>query len=379
MIPIRVSIYDRGLSGVPTATPIGGLYERMTSYKHSISDAYGYESMSVTLITTLEDALEWLSNGLMRAAVASGPDGGIVWEGFLNSIELRAGQESRSLSLDNMANRLKCKYSLVGGSAGTSTVTSDARSIALYGTKDLIVSLGNTTASGAASKAARVLAAMKYPRPTGTIQIATGAIGGVELTLTFVGWYATLGWVVTSRASVTSTVTTTQAGDLLALSGVGIGAVNPFLSASVTGIVASGVSDTEYIEADTTYQEKIENVLTQGNSAGYSLAWGVYDARQFFVEVAADSAPATIHYLRSLGEGVVRDTGGAVVNAWDVRPNRMYAVKELLDLNLLDIAPDAGGTSYISRVSCTVDAGGVALDLEGRTGESIDRIVARAR
>lgn len=378
MIPIRISVYERGLAGVPTATLYANLHEKITSYRHSISDQYGYETMSVSLVCSLEDANDWLSNGLMRPGVATGPDGGVIWEGFLHSVELRAGQESRGVSLDNMANRLKCKYSLTNGTPGTSSVTTDARSIALFGTKDLIISLGNTTATGAASKAARVLSIMKYPRATGSINVSTGDVGGIELTLSFVGWYATLGWVVTSRASETVTSTTTQVGTLLG-TGVGIQAVNNFILSSTAGIVASGISDTEYIETDTSYQDKIEALLEQGNSSGFALAWGVYDNRQFFVEVAADSAPTTTHYVRSLGEGVVRDTSGAHVNAWDVRPNRMYAARELLDLNPSDIAPDAGGTSYISRVSCAVDRSGVSLDLEGRTGESIDRIVARIR
>lgn len=365
-IPIRISVFERGISGAPSTSLRANLHEQITSYAHAISDQYGFETMTVTLTTTLEDATDWLTNGLLRSAVATGPDGGVIWEGFLNSAEMRAGQETRGLSLDNMANRIKCKYTGISGGPGTSTTMQDTRSQALYGVRDLIVGLNNTTATGAAAKATQVLALMKYPRATGSIGVATGGGGDVSVTLNFVGWYAKLGWTVTSNTSTTNTLISTQLATLIA--------TQTYLLSSSAGITTSAISDTEYIEADTTYQDKIESLLAQDN-----YAWGVYEDRKFFAQPCADLTPSTIDYLRSLGEGVVRDTSGALVNAWDIRPNNMYAVKELLDLNPSDIAPDAGGTSYISRASCSVSRDTISLSLEGRTGDTIDRIVARVR
>lgn len=379
MIPIRISVFERGAAGVPSTTLHANLHERITSYQHTISDRYGYESMSVTLVTSIEEALDWISDRLMSEAVVTNPDGGVIWQGFLTAVELRVGQETRTVSLDNMANRIKTKYTLTTGGGATTSSTSNTTSQALYGIKDLVVTLPDTTATGAANKATRVLNELKYPRATGSINVATGPIGDIALTLTFAGWYATLAWVVTSRTSTSTTSTTTQVGALIGTASPGIGATNAFLSTSTAGIVSSGISDTEYIEPDTPYSEKIEHLLDQGNSAGNSLAWGVYDGRQFIVEVAADAAPDTIHYQRSLGAGIVRDTGGAAVEWWNVRPNKMYQVKELLDLNTTVQAPDAGGVSYISRVSCAVSRERAELTLEGRTGQSVDRIIARVR
>jgi hypothetical protein len=379
LIPIRVSIFDVGAAGAPSTTaallPPGVL----VSYSHSIKDKFGFESMQATYVTTLEDALAWFSTGLMRNLIGSGPDGGTIWEGFVSEIELKAGQESRTISLDNMANRIKVKYNTPAGAGGTSSTVSDTTSIAQYGTKDAVLPLGDASSTAANNKAARALVELKQPRASGSIGIATGELGNVELTITGAGWYSTLGWVVTSRASTTVTSTTTQVGALIGTASPGIGATNPFLSTSTTSIASSGISDIETIEADTPYVEKIETLLDQGDSTGNPLSWGVYADRVFVVEASAAATPTTIGLTRSIAEGVVRDVYSNQVNWWDVRPNVMYQVRELLDANPAVLNADTAGRSYISRTAFSIDQDGISLSLEGSNGESIDKIIARVR
>lgn len=379
LIPIRLSLFEVGTAGAPSTTaallPPGVL----VSYSQSIKDKYGYESMQATYVTTLEDALAWFATGLMRSVICSGPDAGTIWEGFVNEVELKAGQESRSISLDNMANRIKVRYNAPGGSGGTSSTVSDTTSIAQYGTKDAVLSLGDASLTAATNKATRALVELKQPRASGSIGISTGDLGNVELTITAAGWYSTLGWVVTSRTSTTVTSTTTQVGALLATSAPGIGAVNPFLSTATTSIVASGISDVETIEADTPFVEKIETLLEQGDSIGNPLSWGVYADRIFVVEASAAASPTAIGYTRSIAEGIIRDVYSNPVNWWDVRPNAMYQVRELLDANPAVLNADTAGRSYISRVSFSIDQDSISLSLEGSNGESIDRIIARVR
>lgn len=377
LLPIRASLFEAGAAGVPSTTVALSPPGMLVSYNDSLTDQYGFESCQAGYITTLEDALSWFANGLMRSILVSGPDAQIIWEGFVSGIELRVGGETRSVSLDTMANRVKCKYTTVLDTPGTTAAVSDATSQAMYGIKDLVVPLGKSTAAAAANLATKVLALYKQPRPSGSITVATGESGDVQLTIIGAGWYTTLGWVLASRSSTTLTSTTTQVAALIGTSSPGIGATNAFLSTEDDFIVSSGVSDTEFIEADTPYQEKIEDLLSQGDSSGNALAWGVYEGRVFFVEVAADANPTTIHYRRSVAEAFVRDTYLAPVPWWDVRPNRMYEVRELLDTNPAVVAPDSTGRSYISRVSRSIAQDQISLSLEGRSGESIDRIVAR--
>lgn len=377
ILPIRISLFEAGAAGVPSSTvaliPPGALID----YSDSIADQYGFESAQASFVTTLEDALAWFGAGLMRQFIVSGPDGQTIWEGFVSGISLTIGQETRSIDLDSMANRVKTRYTLSNDQPGATATVSDTTSQGMYGIKDLVVSLGQTTATAATNLATRVLGTYKRPRPSGSISVATGDVGDVSLTISAIGWYATLAWVLTSRSSTSTTSTTTQVGALIGTASPGIGATNPFLNTTTDFITSSGVSDTEYIEADTPYKDKIEALLGQGDSSGNALAWGVYEGRIFFVETAADATPSTIHYRRSVGEGFVRDTYLNPVPWWDVRPNRMYEVRELLDTNPAVVAPDAAGRSYVARVTRQIGQGQITLGIEGRSGESIDRLVAR--
>lgn len=352
-----------------------------TEYRHTIADAFGFESMQATYVTTPETALEWFAEGLMRTVVVPGPDAGTVWEGFVSGVEIRIGQETRSIAIETMANRITVLYTTVLGTPGTTSPVSDADSQAAYGVKDRVETLAASTATAAANKAARILAQLKQPRAVATSGAATGEISGdAQLVITATGWYETLGWVVTSRSSTTSTSTTTQVGDLLATSGIGIGAVNAFLSPSTELIVSSGVSDTEYIAANTTYREKFEALLGQGNSGGNGLSWGVAEGRLFYVDLSLEtSGPTDVQLRRKLGEGRILDKYNTPVAWWSIRPNTIYEVDELMDANTSVVTSDMAGRSYVARVTCGVTADQISVDLEGPNGDSIDRIIASIR
>ena len=317
----------------------------------------------------------------MRTVVVPGPDAGTVWEGFVSGVEIRIGQETRSIAIETMANRITVLYTTVLGTPGTTSPVSDADSQAAYGVKDRVETLAASTATAAANKAARILAQLKQPRAVATSGAATGEISGdAQLVITATGWYETLGWVVTSRSSTTSTSTTTQVGDLLATSGIGIGAVNAFLSPSTELIVSSGVSDTEYIAANTTYREKFEALLGQGNSGGNGLSWGVAEGRLFYVDLSLEtSGPTDVQLRRKLGEGRILDKYNTPVAWWSIRPNTIYEVDELMDANTSVVTSDMAGRSYVARVTCGVTADQISVDLEGPNGDSIDRIIASIR
>ena len=48
-IPLNIVVYERGAAGVPGTTFVQNLRGRITSYTHTISDRFGFESMSVSL------------------------------------------------------------------------------------------------------------------------------------------------------------------------------------------------------------------------------------------------------------------------------------------------------------------------------------------
>lgn len=373
-IPLHMDVYERGANGVPSTDHVCDLGGRASSYTHTITDQFGFESMQVPFAATLDEAVDWLMNGLMRSVIVSGPDAEISWEGFLSGVSVQIGQKTITLSLDAMANRVRCTYTTVLGTSGTTSTISDTTSQSLYGIKDRVVPLNDSDATAATYRAAIVLAALAYPKSREATQAMTGAQGEIALTLSFTGWYGVLDWLVTSNSTTSTAVTTTQVGTLL----TAYAAVNAFLSTSAYSITASGISSPQKIEAQTTYREAIEDRLKLGTGT-YPLAWGVYEDRRFYVTAWAGATPTTITYQEFLGDANVYDAGGGVVAPWNVRPNAISQVNDLLDVGPPAAAPDATARKYVGRVTCTISGDSVGVTLEPSEVDSVEVRLASLR
>jgi hypothetical protein len=368
---------------LPLTLPAGymiDLADGLTSYEHSISDQAGFESVAISRDAPADLALTALVTWLGGKLVAAGPDADIIAEGLLTTIEATFGEESRSVSLDPMANRIRVKYTLAaGGGSGTTSAANDTASQVIYGVKETVQSFETTDATDAANKATRLLAELKNPRMDRRSRAGAGsrskAAPGAQLRCTFSGYYATLDWLTTSSTSTTSTDTGTQVGSLI----TSYRATNANFVAAST-IATTGRSAPETIADGTTYRRAIEDRLASGNSSGQPLAWGVYEGAVFLVaNPSAATTPGTVTYRRYLGDGRIYNAAGCVVPWWQVRPNAIYEVVDLLDPGPISTAQDAAARSYVARVRFSVQRDGMSLDLEGSEGQSVDRLLARIR
>ena len=369
---IYPNIYEPGVGGIPTTTP-APLLPTPLSYEDTTVARGGSESCTLTYAVPFDEALEWLSNGLMRSIDVYSPDAAWMWGGVCTQVEVRFGQESRSRSLDGMANRVRCKYTTVLGTPGTSSSISDTESQAIYGIKDAVLSVGTTTATAAANASTRYLRQHKNPQSTPSTAVQTGDLGDAALILHFTGWYYLLDWLVTSITSQTTTVTTTQLMALIAA----YNAVNAFFSTNAEAIEASGISETEFVEADTSYKQKIEKLFEQGTAAGERLAWMVGENRAFSVATWAGATPDTIDYQRYLQDGRVYDATGGVVEPWEVWPDTMYQVVDLLEPANVATAQDDTARFYVERVTRKVDESGWGVTLEPTEYTGVDAVLAR--
>src|SRR5262245_9865872 len=137
-----------GSAGIVDVAQIANLQGRMTQYEQMIAATCGFESCRITFPVTLDKALFWLGQ-LMPPVVVVGPDAEMIFEGYLEQMDADFGQEQRSLSLKDMANRVRTRYTTYLGTPATTSTSSDAASQALYGVKDTVVSLSESTATAA--------------------------------------------------------------------------------------------------------------------------------------------------------------------------------------------------------------------------------------
>jgi hypothetical protein len=377
-IPLSLILYERGTSGVPSASslPITDLGWRADSYTHTISDRFGFESCRVAFRGTADEAVDWLQNGLMRSLIVSGPDAEIVWEGFLETITVTLGQKKASLSLKPMANFVKILWTSIQGLPGDTTITATTASTlsqSLYGRKDYLGTLPKVFVGAVNAAGAKALNALSLPRSTESTTASTGDLGDITIELTFAGWYATLDWNLASNSSGSTTITNTQ---LTATWLPSFASVNAFLSTDYSGITFVGPTLPEYVAHYSTYKQVIEKLLSAGDSSNNTLAYGVYENRTFRAVTSAAATPTVITYQEDAGSGQVLDAIGNVVAPWNVRPNAMSEVVQLLDSGPPSGAIDAAGRKYVARVTCSITRDSIGCTLEPSGASSLDALIA---
>jgi hypothetical protein len=229
------------------------------------------------------------------------------------------------------------------------------------------------TAANVLDAGAKTLAALCFPRSSEASSASTGALGDMTIELAFTGWYQTLDWILVSNSSVTNTATNTQ---LTATWLPSLAAINAFLSTDMTGISYTGPLWPEYVAHYATYKQVVEKLLGAGDSSNNTLAYGVYEDRVFRAVTSAAATPTVITYQEDAGSGQILDSGGNVVAPWNVRPNAISQVVQLLDSGPVTGATDAAARKYVARVTCRIsgDSAGATLEPSGAGG--LDALVA---
>lgn len=375
-ISLSLAVYERGANGVPTTTLVTDLRGRASSYEHSISDRFGFESCRIAFVGSLDEATDWLHNGLMRGLIVSGPDAETCWEGFLETVAVTIGQKKASLSLKSMANFVHILWTTIQGGPGGTTATATTASLlsqSFYGRKDFLGSLPKVESTQVLNALAKTLATLCMPRSAESTSARSGSLGDITIELTFAGWYATLDWNLVSNSSNVNTLTHTQ---LTATYLPGIASINAFLSADYSGITYTGPYMPEYVAHYSTYKQVVEKLLSVGDSSNNTLAYGVYEGRRFQAVTSAAATPTTITYQEDAGSGQIQDAYGNVVQPWDVRPNAMSEVRQLLDVGPPTGAIDAAARKYIARVTCSISSDAIGCTLEPSGAGSLDALIA---
>lgn len=380
-IPLSLTVYERGAAGVPSGTaPIANLQDRAGSYTHTISDHFGFESCRIPFACTLDEAMDWLQNGLMRSLIVTGPDAQIVWEGFLETITVTIGQKKASLSLKTMANYVRFLWTFAGpvgnglpGDTAATPTTASLLSQSLYGRKDYLGTLPKVSSTTVLAACAKTLATLSFPRSAEPTTATSGDLGDITIELSFAGWYATLDWNIVSNSSLTNTATNTQ---LTATWLPSVGATNAFLSTDYSGITYTGPLMPEFVAHFSTFKQVIEKLLSVGDSSNNTVAYGVYENRVFNAVTSAAATPTTITYTEDAGTGVITDAHGNTVAPWDVRPNAISEVAQLLDIAPPTGATDAAARKYIGRVTCAIRSDSVGCTLEPSGAGGLDALIA---
>lgn len=145
------------------------------------------------VVTGSRASVKQLRNWLRYGVRIVNRRGAICWSGYVHEVEIQLSGLSIVASLDNLRNKIAVTYSATIGAieeAATTAWASDAGSIAEYGTKEHLESLGSASAAMATAWRDRELAAKAWP------MLKRGGEGGdlVVAVLRCRGWIAHYAW-----------------------------------------------------------------------------------------------------------------------------------------------------------------------------------------
>jgi len=153
-------------------------------------------------ITVTGSNLWQLTNALRCPVEIYDDTGQKAWWGEVHEVEIPAKNGMVGVSLENMANNVAVAYSYVepgassAGTRGTTAWSSDADSVAEYGTKDALISVASIDSATAVSMRDTILAQQKNPSSL----IDTSAQRD-RATMYCRGWFDTLKWRYYSQSA----------------------------------------------------------------------------------------------------------------------------------------------------------------------------------
>ncbi len=300
------------------------------NYRHSINAIGGFDTASCDIAVRSRDDGQQFLDQYLGNRVSFYVDNPVepIWEGFINRMTFSAGGVEYTISLDEMANRVRTIYTAANASPATtqSVVADSATSQALYGIKQEQVDLGYMqSGTGVTVIRDTVLSQRAFPKTS----IMPSQGGGGLLHIECLGFFHTLEWDDYSNA-VSNNV---QLGNFVD---------------TILGTVANGT--TFFDNTDLTDTAANTNTINQLSLKGESI-WDMMlkiqefgDTTQYFVcgvgptlfstgtrRFYYRAASTTITYTARQSDGLrIRNLYGQLVDPWRVRPDAGIRVSDAL-------------------------------------------------
>jgi hypothetical protein len=304
------------------------------NYRHTIAAVGGFDTASCDIAVRSRDEGQEFLDQFIGNRVAFYADNPVepIWEGFINRMNFSSGGVDYSISLDEMANRVRVVYTTTAadptvtqGVAATATVKS-AYSQSLYGIKQEQIDLGLMQAgTGVTHLRDTVMAQKALPKSS----IKPGSGGGGLLHIEFLGFYHTLMWedyrnTVAGSAQLGTFVDTIIGGILNGTT---------FFDNTDTSLTVANTNTINQLTAKgETVWDALKKIQETGNTTNYFVI-GVsptdfqLGTRRFYYQVASTD----IVYTARQSDGLrIRNLYGQLVPPWTVRPDAGVRVSDML-------------------------------------------------
>lgn len=307
---------------------------RVYNYRHTISAVGGFDTASCDIaVRSRDEGIDFLDKYIgNRVAFYVDNPAEPIWEGFINRMTFDAGGVQYTISLDEMANRIRVVYTqaatsndITQGAAATAT-TKSTYSQSLYGIKQEQIDLGlMTAATGATVLRDTVLAQKALPKSS----IIPGGNGGGLLHIELLGFYHTLMWEDFRQTTAGSV----QLGNFVDTIIGGILNGTTFFDNADTSLTIANTNTTnqQTMKAETVW-DVLKKIQETGNTTNYFVI-GISPTdfqtgtRRFYYQQASSD----IKYTARQSDGLrIRNLYGQIVPPWTVRPDAGIRVSDML-------------------------------------------------
>jgi len=237
-----------------------------------------------------------LMNWLRAPIVIRDSYGQSVWWGFINEVQIKFPGMTVGASLEGMANRMLVIYTEESSGSSQAYRTawaSDATSVAVYGTIELIASQSHSDATRAAAALATLLAQRRYPLPKVEFARASGRAEPATATITCLGWWHSLRFQYYLNSADAHVEATTQIAAIVAASG-------QFLTGTQIDDTA-GLTPSERRDGRSSALTEVENLLAGGTINNRRLNAEVLVSRLLRVWEEPLPVTATTYFLHPDG------------------------------------------------------------------------------
>lgn len=298
------------------------------NYRHTIAAVGGFDTASCDIAIRSRDEGQQFLDQYIGNRVAFYVDNPVepIWEGFINRMTFSAGGVQYTISLDEMANRVRVIYTNTDQTVTTQGVlTSSTDSQVIYGIKQEQIDMGVMIGGGGTTTLRdTVLAQRAFPKTS-----ALPGGGGGLLHIEFLGFYHTLTWE-DQRNAVSANV---QLGALIDTIVTGIvNGTTFFDNADTSATIANTTSLNQYTTKGETVWDALMKLSEIGSAAFYAVI-GISPTdfqtgtRRFYYQVAS----IDIKYTARQSDGLrIRNLYGQLVPPWTVRPDAGVRVSDML-------------------------------------------------
>jgi hypothetical protein len=331
------------------------------NYRHTIAAVGGFDTASCDIAVRSRDEGQQFLDQYIGNRVAFYGDNPVepIWEGFINRMSFSAGGVEYTISLDEMANRVKVtstNTALSATDAQISVAANNTDSQALFGIKQENIDYGylRSTLTQVAIRDT-VINQRAFPKSS----ITRGQGAGL-LHIEFLGFYHTMLW-----EDYTNTATTATTVNLLvnAVQAALANGATFFDNTDDTDIAVNATSfNNEHVKRESSW-DVLKRLTEVGDGSDYFIVgvtptlFGTGTRRLYF-----RAANTAIKYTARQSDGLrIRNLYGQLVPPWTVRPDAGVRVSDMLIG--WNGAGDNPAETYIQTIS--YDANQQSVDYQG--------------